>query len=304
MIRRLRSLVTDEGGFSLIELSVSLILSSLIAASFIAVFYSFSQNTGDLAAKSDVQADARSVIACWLITNTQVLQQCLPVRDNHARLLLRSLQATSARHKDVELDGWLDALNRRCRPSTRQVSLSTLEPHWRWRGGVFESTRKHVLEVRHLAVNCSTREVARWDQPILGTRVPGKLTTVMGLFDGVQHLLVQARLEAGNYEGFEITTTVQADSADDMSACENRYLDLCRSACTRLLRFENSEEGGRFDHCISEYDLYWADDPHRIEESPLHRWVSLAQLARWIGEPNRLTNELRSTISAILSLRG
>jgi oxidase EvaA len=249
-----------------------------------------------------VNTDARSVIACWLTTNPRILQQCLPADGSFAVLHLGSLRATSSQHSWGALHAWLDDLNRRSSQLPREMALSDLRPHWLWHGGTFESTRKHVLQVHHISVECATREVTGWDQPILATRTLGKLATVTGLIDGVQHFLLQARLEAGSRQGFEITTTIQADSADDMSDIEKRYADTCDTNCTRLLHFENSEEGGRFDHCISEYEVYWSDDPRRIEESPLHRWISLRQLANWMREPNRLTNELRSTVSALLSV--
>jgi len=72
--RRFREWAEREDGFSLIELSVAMVLSSMIAASMMAVFYSFSQNTGDLAAKSNVQADARAVIAEQVVEIRQAIR--------------------------------------------------------------------------------------------------------------------------------------------------------------------------------------------------------------------------------------
>jgi prepilin-type N-terminal cleavage/methylation domain-containing protein len=74
VIARLRTRLSAEDGFSLIELSVAMILSSMIAASLIAVFYSFSQNSGDLAARSNVQADARGVIAEQVVEIRQAIR--------------------------------------------------------------------------------------------------------------------------------------------------------------------------------------------------------------------------------------
>jgi prepilin-type N-terminal cleavage/methylation domain-containing protein len=74
MIARLRTRLSQDDGFSLIELSVAMILSSMIAASLIAVFYSFSQNSGDLAARSNVQADARAVISEQVVEIRQAIR--------------------------------------------------------------------------------------------------------------------------------------------------------------------------------------------------------------------------------------
>lgn len=73
MIRLLRKRLGAEEGFSVIELSVAMILSSMIAASLMVVFYSFSQNSGDLTAKSNVQADARAVIAEQVVEIRQAI---------------------------------------------------------------------------------------------------------------------------------------------------------------------------------------------------------------------------------------
>lgn len=51
-----------------------MILSSLIAASLISVFNSFSQNTSDLSAKSNVQAASRAVIAEQVVELRQAIK--------------------------------------------------------------------------------------------------------------------------------------------------------------------------------------------------------------------------------------
>ncbi|HCS50585.1 MAG TPA: hypothetical protein DIW81_03175 [Planctomycetaceae bacterium] len=73
------------------------------------------------------------------------------------------------------------------------------------------------------------------------------------------------------------------------------------SVTTSLLRFANSEEGGRFDQCISEYEILWAE-ANDVLESPFHRWVSLSQISGWLKKTNFITNELRSTLSALLAI--
>lgn len=73
MIGRLRDRLSDDSGFSLVELSVAMILSGLIAASLITVFYGFSQNSGDLSAKSEVQQEARAVIAEQVVEIRQAI---------------------------------------------------------------------------------------------------------------------------------------------------------------------------------------------------------------------------------------
>lgn len=249
-----------------------------------------------------VNTDARSVLACWLMTSPQVLRSCLDGFGEFAHSFCDSLEATNSKHSRSRLKDWLDDVNRRWPQRTRPRPLHEMEPSWRWDNGTFVSTAGHVLQVRHLSVRCDTREVSRWDQPILASNSRASLITLIGRINGALHLLLQARQEAGNYRGFELTTTIQVDAWTEMSEQERQYAGLLETQCTTLAKFENSEEGGRFDRCISEYRICWADDVNRFEEGPFHRWVSLRQTALWLQEPNRLTNELRSTLSALLSV--
>ena len=250
-----------------------------------------------------VNTDARSVIACWLLTQPRALEG-LYQPGSVAAEVVAGVESPTCRHPNADLENWLDGLNQRWPVSSRPRGLASLHPRWQWRKGNFENGSVHALHVHHLAVSCATREVTIWDQPILAARSVGRITTIAGRFDGVLHLLVQARLEAGNREGFELTATVQTSSEEKMAECESRYWRDVLPGCDRLFCFENSDEGGRFDQCVSQYGVWVTDDPRRVRESPFHRWVSLAQLARWIRQPNRLTNELRSTLSALFSVGG
>jgi len=74
MINRFRRSLAAEDGFSLVEVTVAMILSSMIAASLVTVFYSFSQNSGDLAAKSNVQSAVRAVISQQVVALRQALR--------------------------------------------------------------------------------------------------------------------------------------------------------------------------------------------------------------------------------------
>ena len=248
-----------------------------------------------------VNTDARSVLACWLLTQPRILEDlCEP--GSFAAEVIGSIENDACRHPTTDLENWLGELNRQWPRSSRVQGLTSLQPQWRWRDGTFEGGLDQVLQIRHIAVKCATREVNTWDQPILVARSVGRIATIVGRFDGVPHLLLQARLEAGNREGFELTTTVQTSSEEGMTDFERLYWQDVVAGSDQLFSFENSDEGGRFDQCISRYSAWLTDDPHSVHEGPYHRWVSVGQLARWIRQPNRLTNELRSTLSALISV--
>jgi len=74
MIRRLHARLDDDSGFSLIEISVAMVLSSLIATTLVGLFISFSQNAGDLSERGEVQANSRAVIASQVVEIRQAIR--------------------------------------------------------------------------------------------------------------------------------------------------------------------------------------------------------------------------------------
>jgi oxidase EvaA len=197
---------------------------------------------------------------------------------------------------------WMDNLNKKWPIQAEIIPLKDLDPSWQRTSSEISAANGSAISVYQIDVSCATREVPNWDQPIIGTLRPTVLLLLMGQFKGVLHCLVQARLEAGNRLGFELTTTVQNDVAS-MNSHEQMLLDLARKSGTSLCEFKNSEEGGRFDQCIGEYQICWLEDPSQAQEGLFHRWVSLSQLSDFLGKQNILTNELRSAMSALLAIR-
>lgn len=70
--------LSEEQGYTLIELAMSLILSSMIVASLVAVMYSFSQSASDTGRNADLQQTARSLVADLVVE----LRQAEAVSDN------------------------------------------------------------------------------------------------------------------------------------------------------------------------------------------------------------------------------
>lgn len=62
MMRARLDAMRREGGFSLIEVSVTLILSSMVTASLVTVFLAFSQNSNDVVGRAEHQLAAREMI--------------------------------------------------------------------------------------------------------------------------------------------------------------------------------------------------------------------------------------------------
>ena len=249
-----------------------------------------------------VNTDARSVLACWLFTDVSALRECLAGKGPLAAKLISSMESKKTVHSGKTLEDWLGVLDRTWRTNTETLSLRNLEDSWQCGESEISSPDDPSLTIYQIAVRCARREVTHWDQPIAGSGTRACLMLLIGDFEGTLHVLLQAALEAGNRGGFELTTTVQAESCGRVSPHEERYLRMAETSGRTLFRFQNSEEGGRFDHCISEYQVVWIEAVAKEQEGPFHRWVSLAQLAHFLRRENRVTNELRSAISSLLSI--
>jgi len=249
-----------------------------------------------------VNTDARSVLACWLFTDPSALRECLAGKHAWAARLADSLTSAQAVHATDAIEEWLETLNRTWKTDTQIIALRSLEAPWRCRDWEISSPDDPSLMIYQVAVDCVGREVTQWDQPIAGSRTRACAVLLLGDWKGTLHLLLQGVLEAGNRDGFELTTTVQAESCDRASPQEQRYLRLADASGRTVAHFENSEEGGRFDQCISEYRVVWVGPVQTEWEGPFHRWISLSQFSSFLRRGSRITNELRSAVSSLLSL--
>jgi len=73
MIRRIARALRDDRGFSLVELSVALMLSSMVVGTFVTMFFSFSQNAADVTGRADSQEQAREVLVEMVVEIRQAV---------------------------------------------------------------------------------------------------------------------------------------------------------------------------------------------------------------------------------------
>jgi len=244
-----------------------------------------------------INTDARSVLTCWLFTDVNALRQCLP-HNAFSGLLLESMESQQVLHPTKTLDAWLTILNQTYCKKTKIISLKTLDTPWACTENRVFSPEDPSLMIYQIAVSCKKREVAQWDQPIAGTQTQSRIILFIGSFKKSLHLLLKAKKEAGNRNGFELTTTVQTDSMNSAD-CDQRFIEMAQTG-KQLLSFNNSEEGGRFDQCISHYQIVWMDTVTPEQEDSFHRWISLSQVSDFLRKENIITNELRSALSSLL----
>jgi dTDP-4-dehydro-6-deoxy-alpha-D-glucopyranose 2,3-dehydratase len=208
-------------------------------------------------------------------------------------------------HTVGEILSWFTGAKTRNHTRTRWVTLSEVKG---WQHGDKEISRDDGRNFAVIAVDVAaeTREVPGWTQPILAPRANSLSALIVKRIDGVLHLLMQARPEAGLLDALEMAPTVQCDPADDPGDSPGgiRFLDEVLSAPGERVLFDTnlSEEGGRFYHAQTRYLIVEAAEDFPVEEPEDHRWLTLHQVSRLLRHNQYLTVQARSLVACLNSL--
>lgn len=160
------------------------------------------------------------------------------------------------------------------------------------------------FKVIGVQVEIANREVSTWYQPLIAPLQEGLCAFVVKEINGLLHFLVQAKVEAGNFDILEMAPTVQCVTGSYDSR-ESRltlpFLEYVLTIPQENILFDTrqSEEGGRFFEEQNRNLLILADAsfPETVPDNYL--WMTLNQLKTLIKFNNYLNIQARSLISAI-----
>ena len=132
-------------------------------------------------------------------------------------------------------------------------------------------------------VEADSREVVRWNQPLLGSVEQGLIAFVVSEIDGLLHFLVQARIEAGGIDTLTLAPTVQIALGYDQRSDAlgwPPFAELVDDPPAHAIRYScvQSEEGGRFFRVENEYRIVQVEDGGKLDLPPNFLWLSLRQL--------------------------
>ncbi|MET9294024.1 NDP-hexose 2,3-dehydratase family protein [Streptomyces sp. NPDC003077] len=257
-----------------------------------------------------VNMDARTVLSCmpFAFPDEAEVRGDGSFRD----ALIRSYQyqadpATApARHSSAEILSWFIEAKTRCDWSARLVPLREVAG-WSHDRRELSDAAGRQFRVIGVSVEAGDREVKRWTQPLLAPRGQGRAVFLTRRVDGVLHLLAQARPEYGLMDMVEMAPTVHLLPGEDVSDIQHPYL---RAAVTdgaregHVVRYDSvqSEEGGRFYHALTRYQVIEVppDAPDTI--APSHLWVTVRQLQDLLYHGHYLNIEARSLLACLHSL--
>lgn len=163
-----------------------------------------------------------------------------------------------------------------------------------------DSGRFFSVEGLHVRTDSPVRP--EWVQPIIVQPEIGFLGLVVKEFDGVLHLLVQAKVEPGNTNSVQISPTVQATRSNYTGVHRGsrvrfiEYFDGTAPSRT-LVDVLQSEQGAWFLHKRNRNVIVEVFDD--VEEHENFRWLTLRQLRTLLRQDNVVNMDLRTVLSCV-----
>lgn len=255
-----------------------------------------------LGADNVVNMDTRSVLACIPLRSPDEPGSCAD--GGYREALSRSLSGRDgARHGTGQVLGWLTGTKSRHAFSRRRLPLSEVYDWHRSETDISHAEGRHFSVVA-VDVRAETREVTAWSQPLIAPVERGVAAFVVRAIDGVLHVLVQAKVEAGLLDVCELAPTVQClpvNYAGLPPGRRPRHLDTVLDAPAGAVRFDAvlSEEGGRFYHADNRYMIVEVGEDFPLEQGPDHLWVTAYQLMELVQHSRYLNVQARSLLASL-----
>ncbi len=256
-----------------------------------------------LAQDNIVNMDARTVLSCIPFDAPNGPARWGPAGPFREGLV-RSMSADQgAVHSTGEILSWLTDLKTRHALVQRSVPLREVE-HWQLSADEIGHEAGKYFTIIAADVRAANREVTSWTQPLLAPVECGRVAMIVRRIDGVLHLLLRARLEAGVLNVAELGPTVQCLPGNFRDLPEEQrppYLDLVLTAEPEQLRYDvvQSEEGGRFYHAENRYQIIEVGEEFELDEASECRWMTVDQVTRLLTHSNYLNIQTRSLLAGL-----
>ncbi|MBI9032072.1 NDP-hexose 2,3-dehydratase family protein [bacterium] len=237
--------------------------------------------------------DSRTVISNL---NYSLLNKFYNNEMNNENNFTKSLTSMNSQlYTFAELKSWLTELKFKYDLSIRSKKLTDLRD---WEITDYEIRSKlHKFKVIGADITISNREVAHWTQPLMEAVEEGIFAFIVSNINGVLHFLVQAKLESGCLDKFELAPTIQCYESEITTP----YLDILKSNKHKIIHDSwQSEEGGRFFREQNRNMIIEIKDYRECQPlSENYRWMTLNQLYRFMEFNNYVNIQARSILATI-----
>ena len=253
-----------------------------------------------------VNMDLRTVISCIPINEANI---SINVDDNPSNFIkkfstyeekmLDSVLNENSLNTIVDIISWITELKSK---TDLFVSKSRLEDLKEWKFNDYRINHKNKLyfDVLWVSVEIMNREVSKWDQPIIAPCGVGIIGFIVKKINGVYHFLVQAEIECGNLDIYELGPTVSCVESNHQpnSVPFLNYINSAKEGQI-IYRAMQSEEGGRFFH-EQNLNIIVEADENFDENIPYNfKWITFNQLLFFIKFNNIVNIGARSLLAGI-----
>lgn len=251
-----------------------------------------------------VNMDSRSVLSCIPFRAPNGGPRA-HVRGAYRETLLRSFSAGEHRslHTTGEIVSWLIDAKSRHELVQRIVPLREVKHWYRTPDEIAHELGRHFTVIA-ADINASNREVARWTQPLLAPVEPGLVALLARPINGVLHLLMHAKMEAGVFDFTELAPTVEYVPGDTEGPPAQRrphYLSFVLEADPERIRYDvlQSEEGGRLYHAANRYQILDIGEDLPLDVPDDYRWMTVRQVMELLQYSNYVNIQARSLLAAL-----
>ena len=202
-----------------------------------------------------------------------------------------------------QITSWMTGLKSRYDLSVTSKPLK-LMTDWGFDGTSINHKDDKYFSVIGVNVEIGNREVVSWDQPMIKPSQEGIIAFIVKSINGVYHFLVQAKLEAGNFDVIELAPTVQCLTGNYRTGFNEysvQFINDVLQARPGNIWYSamQSEEGGRFFKEQNRNMIIEVGSDFPIDVPEKYCWMTLNQLSTFIVFNNYLNIAARSLVSAI-----
>ena len=255
-----------------------------------------------------VNMDTRTVLSgigygSYITNASQSLLALNLGRGRHRLMVNSALNSTDCLHDFRYIISWITKLKSKYELNVEKVALNQAR-NWKYEDGEIRHVDRKYFSVIGVNVQIDNREVVSWDQPMIKPAQEGLIGFIVKPINGVYHFLLQAKLEAGNFDIIELAPTVQCLTGNYRTGLNEysvKYISEVLTAPAENIIYSamQSEEGGRFFKEQNRNVIVEVGDEFPIEVDDKYCWMTLNQILKLIEFNNYLNIAARSLISAI-----
>jgi oxidase EvaA len=265
-----------------------------------------------------VNMDSRTILSCVPFADPRTVPAqpvpAQPVPDgvgyplpSFRDALMRSIAGDGIPlHPTSEITSWLIEVKARRELAVREIPLRDVKG-WSLTDREIVHEDGKFFRVLAVSVQARGREVSSWTQPLLEPCGQGIVALLTKNVDGVLHVLMQARTEAGYLDVVEMGPTVQANPdnyGDRPSETRPPFLEYVLGVDPARIRYDvvQSDEGGRFYHSGPRHLVIEVDDHFPTDTLEDYRWITVHQMMTLLRHSHYFNLQARSLLACLHTL--